>query len=483
MNNTIGIDIGTTHCKLLLVSKTGSIIFSSKRNCRSFTGEDGKHEQDAEEIFINTVSLLKEAFEFMPVAEISCVCFSTAMHSLLAVNENGNPVMNAITWADTRAAKFAKQIKESPAGVEIYNQTGTPIHAMTPLCKLVWLQHTHPVIFKSAARFISIKEYIFYRLFGKYVVDYSIASATGLFNINTREWNATSLQVAGITADKLSTPVDILHAEEDMLPELKKQIGLAENIPFITGCGDGAAAQLGSGALLTNEACVTVGTSGAVRTFTPTAYAQAQQKTFCYVFLKNWFLTGGATNNGGNVVQWFARIFLPGVKDEDCYTIVIALAQRSEAGAKGLLFRPYLHGERSPVWDADATGQFTGIKSMHTINDFARAVLEGILLNIMEIFQTLPNRNTVEHIYANGGFFNSPFTAQLLADISGKKVLTQKEADSSAMGAVYIGMLAQGWIKDITEVKKFTTTDEVFVPDEKMHGVYKEVYKKYSNIQ
>jgi len=462
MNNCIGIDIGTTHCKLLLVSKQGRVIYSAKKNCRSFTNEDGMHEQDAEEIFNTTAALLKEAFAYMPQAEITSVCFSTAMHSLLAFDEAGKPLMNAITWADTRAAKYAKQLKESAAGIEIYNQTGTPIHAMTPLCKLIWLKNERPEIFNAAARFISIKEYIFYRLFGKYIIDHSIASATGLFDIHTKQWNDAALTTAAITANMLSQPVDVLHAERGLLPAIKAQLGLTESIAFIAGCGDGAAAQLGSGALLPNEACVTIGTSGAVRTFTQAAYAHPQQKTFCYVFLQDWFLTGGATNNGGNVINWFAKIFLPGVKDEDCYATTIAMAQQSTKGARGLKFVPYINGERSPVWDADATGSFTGIKSSHTVNDFARAVIEGILMNILEIFNTLPNCNEVNTIYANGGFFNSPFMAQLLADISGKKVLTQKDADGSAMGAVYICMLAHEWIRDVTEVKQFVGTDECY---------------------
>ena len=479
MNNIIGIDIGTTHCKLLLVSENSKVIFSDKRNCRSFTDDKGKHEQDAEEIFKSVAELLKEAFEHTEQSAISCVCFSTAMHSLLAIDGEGRPLMNALTWADTRAAKYAKQLKESPVAAEIYHQTGTPIHAMSPLCKLLWLKNEQQPVFAKAAKFISIKEYIFYKLFGKYVIDHSIASATGLFNIHANQWNDASLQLAGVMVDKFSQPADILHAEDDMLAAVKKQIGLTVNIPFIMGCSDGAAAQFGAGAILPTEACVTAGTSGAVRTFITEAITHPQQKTFTYVFQPNWYLTGGATNNGGNVVQWFAKIFLPNVKEEDCYATIIKMASQPEAGAKGLLFVPYLYGERSPVWDADATGQFTGIKNMHSANDFARAVIEGILLNLWEIFQTLPNRNEAKTIYANGGFFNNPFMAQLLADISGRKVLLQKDADSSAMGAVYVGMLAQGWIKDIAEVKKFITADTTFEPNENALEVYKEVFGRY----
>jgi gluconokinase len=264
-----------------------------------------------------------------------------------------------------------------------------------------------------------------------------------------------------------------------MLADIKQKLGATVAIPFVLGCSDGAAAQLGSGTLLPNEVCVTIGTSGAVRKFVPNAITHPQQKTFVYAFLEGCYLTGGATNNGGNVVQWFPQIFACNSKQEDDYNAVAKMAEQSTAGANGLLFVPYLHGERSPVWDADATASLTGLKSAHTINDVARAVVEGILLNIWEIFKTLPGTDEVDTIYANGGFFSNPFMAQMLADIGKKRVLLQEDADSSAMGAIYLGMLALGWIKDIRDVKKFIVADTAFLPREDGHLVYEKVFARY----
>jgi len=479
MNNIIGVDLGTTHCKIIVVDRSNKVVFSAKKTCRSFAGDDGMHEQDAEDICAMVLDLLKQAFAHTPATEVSCVCFSAAMHSLLAVDDAGRPTMHALTWADTRAAKYAKQIKESGRAEEIYNNTGTPIHAMSPLCKLLWLKSEKPQVFNAAKKFISVKEYIFHKLFGKYVIDYSIASATGLFNIHTKQWNDASLQLAGITVNQLSQPCEVEHAENEMLPAMKQAIGITANVAFVLGCSDGAAAQLGSGTLLPNEACVTIGTSGAVRTFAQQAVMHPQQKTFVYAFLQNLYLVGGATNNGGNVVQWFPKIFAQDVKGDDGLNAIVKMAEKSTPGAKGLLFVPYLHGERSPVWNAEATAQLTGLKSMHTPNDIARAVIEGVLLNIWAMFNTLPGKESKDTIYANGGFFANPFMAQSLADISGKKVLLQEDADSSAMGAVYVGMLACGWLKDVLDVKKFILSDTIFLPREKEYNTYKEVFGKF----
>ncbi|HVX50137.1 MAG TPA: gluconokinase [Chitinophagaceae bacterium] len=479
MNNIIGVDLGTTHCKIVIAGMDGSIIFSAKKNCHSFTAEAGMHEQDAEAIWQLVLDLLRQAFAHTPAVNVSCVCFSAAMHSLLAVDEHGTPLMHALTWADTRAAKYAATLKASPAGTAIYAQTGTPIHAMSPLCKLLWLKNERPEVFNKAAKFIGIKEYIFYKLTGRYITDYSMASATGLFNIHTKQWHLPSLQLAGIMVNQLSEAVEILYSKASLLQQVKQAAGITGDVPFLPGCSDGAAAQLGSGTLLPNETCVTIGTSGAVRTFMHNAVTHPACKTFAYAFLPGWYLIGGATNNGGNVVQWFPKIFAPGAAGEDSFGAMVALAQQSPAGANGLLFVPYLYGERSPVWDAGATAQFTGLSAARTVHDFARAVLEGVLLNIWEIFQTLPNKTQADTIYANGGFFSNAFTAQMLADISGKKVLLQEDADSSAMGAVYLGMLFNGWIKDIMEVKKFTCADTTFLPQPKTHEIYRTVVERY----
>jgi len=483
MNIVVGIDAGTTHCKVVAVDKKSELLFSSKKNCTSYTDETGMHEQDADEIFNLVSMLLAEVFRDIGEDNIACVSFSTAMHSLLAVDAYGKPLMRAMTWADTRAGKYAAQLKQHEQAAAIFAETGVPVHAMTPYCKLVWLKNERPEIFSKAKRFLSLKEYILYKLFGTFVIDEAMASATGLFNILTGQWSDAAIKVAGINTQQLSHIVSIFYAQNQLLPGIKQQFGLQRDICFIAGSGDGGAAQLGSGALLENEVCFTIGTSGAVRTFIHQPVTDVQQRIFTYMFTANWYFTGGATNNGGIIMQWFAQLFLPGIKSEDSFDKIISLAQASDAGAKGLLFVPYLNGERAPVWDASATGQFNGIKSLHTINDFARAVIEGVLLNMFDIFQSLPNRDAVDTIYANGGFFNNPYMAQLLADITGRNVLLQNDTDSSAMGAIYEGMLAVGWLKDILEVKRFITTDEKIVPNPQNHDAYKVVFERYEALK
>ena len=179
----ISADLGTTNCKVALLDKHGVVIKSFYAGVTSYEDEPGHHEQDAEEVFIIFINLLKQAFDYNKNEPVQFVTFSCAMHSLLAVNAEGKPLMRAITWADTRSSVWAEKIKSSRAGATIFKNTGTPIHTMSPLVKLVWMKHESRKIHAAAFKFISIKEYIFLQLFDKYILDYSIASATGLFDI------------------------------------------------------------------------------------------------------------------------------------------------------------------------------------------------------------------------------------------------------------------------------------------------------------
>ncbi len=197
----IAIDIGTTHCKALTVGGDGVVVSSLKKNTKTILPQHGWVEQSPHEIFETVISLLKESIKNIGETNISCISFSSAMHGVMAVDANGKPLTNVITWADVRSEKYAVEILQSKHAEEIYAATGTPVHPMSPLCKIRWMKNEEPGIFSKAAKFISIKEYIFYRLFNNYIIDHSIASATGLFDYMQLTWFDPALNAAGITGN------------------------------------------------------------------------------------------------------------------------------------------------------------------------------------------------------------------------------------------------------------------------------------------
>ena len=483
MQHFFALDIGTTHCKAIIIDEDGNILHACKATITSVQQQEGQHEQDAEVIFQKVTELLKECILFSRENKIACVSFSAAMHSIMAVDKNGNPLTNAISWADTRSKKYAQALRNSKEGKAIYMHTGTPVHAMSPLCKLLWMKNEHSVIFVQAFKFISIKEYIFYRLFGKYIIDEGIASATGLYDIYNHSWYAPSLKLAGIDASKLSEVMPATHAETELTAAIKKQLNITSSVPFVLGGNDGCLANLGCGALSNNIAVLTIGTSGAVRLTIQPPVCEDAKGLFRYLLTNKIYVTGGPINNGGIALQWFAENFLQvSLLKTGSLNTVMELATQSPAGADHLFFLPYLLGERAPVWDEEARGVFYGLTIKHTKAHLTRAVIEGISFSLLQILEeTGKESNNIHSVYVSGMVTQSSFWMQLLADMFGKKIILNDVTDASAMGAAFMGMHAVGFINDLTEVKKFLKADKVFVPDEEVHKIYLkqfEVYKK-----
>lgn len=484
MQHFIAIDLGTTHSKAVIVNKNGKVLHSCKATVVSIQQLNGEHTQDAEAIFQNVLMLLKECIGYLKEDKIACVSFSAGMHSFMAVDNNGKPLMRAMTWADSQSKKYAQELRNNAQGQEIFKYTGTAIHAMSPLCKLLWLKKEEPEIFSAAYKFISIKEYIFFRLFGKFIVDEGITCSTGLYNIYEHNWHQPSLELAGIDVSKLSAVVDVTHSETSMLSSIKDQLNITHAVPFVMGGNDGCLANLGCGALSTDIAVLTLGTSGAVRLTIPTPVPKEPQGLFRYILTKELYVTGGPINNGGIVLEWFAKNFLNmPLYEKDNFDTVMQLAAKSPATAEGLLFLPYLLGERAPVWDEDTSGIFSGLKMNHSQPHLTRAIIEGISFSLLQILQKIQQQNnTIEAVYVSGFVTKSDFWLQLLADMFGKKIILNDVADASAMGAAMIGMYATGFIKDLAEVKKFLATDKVFVPNETNYILYQQHFERYKKL-
>ncbi|MES1220164.1 MAG: gluconokinase [Bacteroidota bacterium] len=475
----IGIDIGTTHVKVIAANEFSAIVCEEKSSYPLYQPQDGFCEQDAEEIFTALLSTLKKVIVKINAHDIKTVCFSAAFHSIMAVDKSGQPLTRLLTWADTRSNDYAKQLKRTGAGKIIYGKTGTPIHPMSPLCKIAWIRDNMKDVFENAGKFISGKEYVWYKLFGKYQVDYSLASATGLFNSENLRWCDEALDFCGASVDSLSEPVSVLHTETILNKKYLQELGLPDNVSFITGAGDGAMANLGVGAIVPGIAALTIGTSGAIRTATDFAINDEKGRLFNYLLTDKIYINGGGINNGGIVLQWFVQTFLQKeFSSEKDYEWFFEEISQVKPGADGLIFLPYILGERAPVWDADAKGVFIGIKSTHTLKHFMRAVIEGVCFSLLQLLNTMEEKTTIDMIYVTGGVTQSPLWLQMLADILNKKIKVLKSADASAMGVVYLGMYATGAIKDWNGIKKFALGESTFDPS----SIDKNLYQRNISI-
>lgn len=464
MKTYIGVDIGTTCTKALLYDANGQVLHSASFGYPLLSPTPAVAEQNPEEIFNAVVKTLKTVISLknFDVSTLQFVSFSAAMHSVIAIDEKGQPLTNSITWADSRATKFAEKIKNEWNGKEIYMRTGTPIHPMSPLAKITWLRHEKTEIFNATYKFIGIKEYVFNKLFGRYIVDHSIASATGMFNLTTNDWDEEALAVAGITTAQLSELAPTTTVVTGMLPAMYEKIGFPADIRFIIGANDGVLSNLGVNAIDPGVVAVTIGTSGAIRTVSDKPVTDPKGRIFCYVLTDKHWVIGGPVNNGGMTFRW-VRDELAASEVEtakrlgmDAYEILTKIAERVAPGAEGLLFHPYLAGERAPLWNANARGSFFGLGLHHKREHMIRAVLEGVIFNLYTVLLALEELIGIpQKIQATGGFAKSALWRQMMADIFNQTVTVPESHESSCLGAVVLGLYATGEIEDFSIVSKW----------------------------
>lgn len=475
MDYFLGVDIGTTSVKAIAFNRTGELI------CRHSSGYEMQHpranysEHDADQLLDAVVYCINRVIEEMLPAQPVFVSFSAMMHSLIALDEQGEPITNCIIWADNRAAGIAKHLRDSPAGESIYHATGVPIHAMSPFCKLLWFKENDRGTYNRAAMFVGIKEYIFSKLFGEYIVDTGIASATGLLNLDSLRWDTTILDLLELSEKKLPRIVPVDHAVfyRNKIAD-RHALHIKDDTPFIIGSSDGALANLGTCSSANDSMSVTIGTSAAVRTLSEEPVTEKNMSTFCYHAKGRQYIIGGASNNGAVVMQWLKDSLL---ETSESYEELFRMAEKVSLQNDDLFFLPYIFGERAPVWNSDAKGVFFGLTINHKKAHLVRAVMEGITYNLFSIGKLLMNRTEVKQIYATGGFAGSTLWLQLLADVFNRKVLLSGSPESSALGAVIIGVQALNLDADIQP--KIISE---YAPDFYRYEIYNKQYQKFERL-
>lgn len=474
MEYVLGIDIGTGSVKAVAVDLKGNSFADAQHHYPFSAQKPGYHEQDPEQIWNAFTESIKDVIAKTGSQPLA-ISLSSAMHSFIAVDNNGNALAPMMTWADNRSAEIAVQLRATERGISIYKATGTPIHSMSPLCKLIWLRENDTELFHKAHKFISIKEYIWHKLFNEFAIDYSIASSTGLFNITQFEWYDDALELAEIATDKLSVPVPTAYSKTDSSVDF-----LNKNIPFVIGASDGCLANLGSMATEPGIAAMTIGTSGAVRVASNKPLPNTEAMTFSYILDKKTYICGGPINNGGVAMQWWVKNVAGPNPTEKDYEQLFSQIAKVPAGTNGLIFLPYLTGERAPIWDSESCGNFFGVRLQHTQADFSRAVLEGICFAMRDVLDAVQeNSEPITQINVSGGFTKSEIWVQTLADITGKNLAILQADDASAVGAAFIALKVIDAMKDYPK-----TSDDLIIyePNPANQAVYNKAFTIYRQL-
>ncbi|ALC88797.1 gluconokinase [Bacillus sp. FJAT-18017] len=487
----IGLDIGTTSTKASLFTKDGSPVSSGAVEYPIIHPEPDWAEQDPDMIVEAVVESIRNVLNKSKIdtSELIAIGISAAMHSILAVDGDGEPLTNSIIWADNRSHFYAEKLRKDWNGEDVYKRTGTPIHPMSPLCKLLWMKYERPDLYLKASKWISIKEYVMWKLYGEYVVDYSIASTSGMFNLQKLDWDEEVLKLLELQKEKLSKPVPTTNVYRHMDWSFAAAMGIPADLPVIVGASDGVLANLGVGAIGEGEYAVTIGTSGAIRTVVKEPLLESKGRTFCYYLADGRWVIGGPINNGGIALRWLRDQLASDVsglaesRGVDPYDLLIDEAAKVPAGAEGLIFLPYLSGERAPMWDANTRGGFIGITLTHQKGHLIRAVLEGIIYAVYSVGVLLENMaGKPGEIRVSGGFARSELWRQILADVSGKPVFVPESHEGSGLGAAALALFALGEISSLEDVKKLVSVKTVQYPIEENKQVYEHLHPIYMSL-
>lgn len=482
----IGIDIGTSRCRAVLFNVNGDVLAESSHRYPVLTPRPGWQEHDPKTVLEAFLKSLSEILRKTNPERLAGIGISGYYNSIMAVDQRGRPLTNCLLWMDTRSIEEVKALAKQKV---MYLNTGCPPHPMYPLFKIKWMERHGHNVFQRAHKFISMKEYIIHELFGEYIVDFSIASATGLFNIHSMQWDDEALQMVGLKPAHLSTIQSPLFVLPPMRSYYANKLRLPRELPIVLGAGDGVLSNIGVGAISPHEVDNTLGTGGAVRAIVPEPLLDEKMRTWCYVVMPGRWAVGGVTA-GGLMCDWFIREFI--IAEEDMqnngqraehYALLDRYAESVRPGSEGLVFLPFLTGARTPTWDSEARAVLFGLRFHHTIRHVVRSMLEGVVFERYSAFRAVEEvLGGIETVRVSGGFVRSPTWVQIAADVYGRPLLIPSVTETTALGAAFLTMISIGLANDLEDVRSIIKIAKVVYPDPQAHSTYQKLFKIYERL-
>lgn len=417
--------------------------------------------------------------------DIGVISFSGQMMGCVPVDACGRPLRPSIIWADQRAEEEAQLLRERIGEETIYRLTGHRISPAYSLEKILWIRAHEPEVFRQTHKFLHAKDYLIYRLTGAFVTDYSDASGMNSFDLQTRTWASQILDAVDLDVGVLPDLHSSIAIVGEVRPEAASETDLALGTPVVAGGGDGPCAAVGAGVVRQGGAYNYVGSSSWIALATPAPIQDPERRTFNFHHLDpKMVMPTGTMQTAGGSYQWFKNQ-LGGLetleareRGVDPYEVLDREAEAIPPGAGGLIFLPYLMGERAPHWNPRARGAFVGLNMTHTRAHMARAVLEGVAFNLRMILEAFQRQGAgVEQMRLIGGGARGRLWRQIIADVYGLPVMRPRYLEeATSLGAAVAGGIGVGLIKDFCVAEQLVEIIEVQPPDPSAVRRYAELY-------
>ena len=485
----LGVDLGTSAVKVSALDHSGQIVAQESFDYDLIQQQPGYNEQNPEDwVSGTTVAIVRLILnDHLAADDIEGLSFAGQMHGLVLLDENKKVLRPSILWNDTRSTPQREEI-EAKLGDEFVDITrNQPLEGFT-LTKLLWVKENEPDIWAKAKYFVLPKDYVRYRMTGNLAMDYSDATGTVLLDVAKGEWSQRICDVFDIPMSMCPPLIKSIDFAGTVTAAYAEFSGLNMDTKVFGGAADNAAGAVGAGILHPNMVLSSIGTSGVVLKYEDNAdvnYHGVLQ--FEDHAIPDKYYSMGVTLAAGYSLSWFKKTFAP----VDDFTEFVASAAKSTVGANGLLYTPYIVGERAPYADADIRGSFTGIDGTHQRYDFVRAVLEGIVFSFRDLFDIYEeNGGDFDTVVSIGGGAKSPLWLQIQADIFNRKVVSLENEQGPGMGAAMIAAVGLGWFDSLQDcAETFVHFGKAYEPNpdnaakyEKMHQIYKQVYQQTKGI-
>ena len=481
----LGIDIGTSGTKTILVDEQGEIRGSAMREYPLHQPKPGWAEQDPEDWWQATEETIRLVTKGIEPSEIEGIGLSGQMHGLVLLDEKNEILRPSIIWCDQRTSDQVQEIRDTFGEERMnYISVNPPVSGFT-LAKLLWVKQNEPHIYENIAHILLPKDYIRYRLSGVFATEVSDASGMQLVELESRNWSQEICEAFDIQMNWLPALYESQEVTGYVQPGVAEKMGISE-AAVVGGAGDQAAGAIGNGIVEEGVVSVSLGTSGVVFCTTDGIKKdpEGRMHSFCHALPGRWH-NMGVTQGAGLSLRWYRDQFGDCLNDredgEDPYDIMMRLAQEAPAGCDGLLYLPYMMGERTPHLDPDARGVFFGLSARHTQKEIIRSLVEGVTYSLKDSLRIFQEMNIhPEKIRVSGGGAKSTFWRQLMADAFEIPVVQTNASEGPAYGVAILAMVGTGLYRNVADAcEKLIQETSVTKPIPEKSKVYIRAYSVY----
>jgi xylulokinase len=484
----LGIDIGTSSCKAAVFDLNGNVVGQSSKDYPVYYPSSGFVEQNPKEWWAGVCDAVKEILSSGNIdpKEIAGIGVDGQSWSCIPVDKNGEVLHNTPIWMDTRSSAIAKKTVDKIGAEKIFNISGNSFEPTYSTPKMLWFKETKPEIYKNTYLFLQSNSYIIYKLTGKYTQDFSQGYGIHSFNMKTGKWEDDFCEELGISREKLPEIYKCHQVIGEVTTKGSEETGLAAGTPVVAGGLDACCGTLGAGVIDVGQTQEQGGQAGGMSICLDKALAHPKLILSFHVIPDLWLLQGG-TVGGGGCINWFKKE-LAGYETEeskkngkDTFKIMDEEASKIQACSDGLIFLPYMAGERSPLWDVHAKGVFFGLGYDKTRAHMIRSVLEGTAFALEHNLKTAEEIGVkVDVLNAMGGAANSRLWTQIKSDVTGKTINVPASDTATTLGAAILAGVGIGAYKNFKEAVDMTIKiGRVHKPDmdkNKIYGKYYEIY-------